>query len=109
MALNVFKNITHNVSQAGDLIYTAPAGFSSIVLMIQVTNINNATATASLSLISNDDSTETFLASEYEIPAKDVAGLLTGKLVLEQGQSIFISGNDDSSLQLVMSILESQN
>ena len=108
MALNVFKNITHNLTELGEVVYTAPAGFSSIVLMVQVTNVSNSVASASLSLI-DQDSVETFLAYEFEIPAKDVAGLLTGKLALESGQSVFISGNNDSSLQLVMSILESQN
>ena len=107
MAINVFRNITHNIDLAGAEVYTAPAGFSGIVLMAQVTNVTATPATVSMSVLTG--SAETFLAYEFAVPGNDSAGLLSGKLVLQSGQRIFISGSDDGSLQLVMSILESQN
>jgi hypothetical protein len=55
------------------------------------------------------NSVETFLAYEYQIPGNDSAGMLTGKLVLEPGQSVAVSGGTNGTLQMVMSVLESQN
>ena len=107
MAINVFKNVTHNVTIAEAEIYTAPAGFSGIVLLAQVTNVTGTSSVVTMSVLT--DSVETFLAYEFSVPGNDSAGLLTGKLVLEAGQRIAVSGGDDGSLQLVMSILESQN
>jgi hypothetical protein len=107
MAINVFRNITHNVTTETTEIYTTPAGFSGIVLMAQVTNVTPTASVVSMSVLT--DSVETFLAYEFSIPGNDSGGLLSGKLVLEAGQRLAISGGDDGSLQLVMSILESQN
>jgi hypothetical protein len=109
MAINVFKSVTKNLTISGEVVYEAPQGFSSIVLLAQVTNVTATPGFVSMSVLT--DSVETFLAYEFVIPGNDSAGMLTGKLVLEPGQRIFASSSDDSSgdLQLVMSILESQN
>ena len=107
MAINVFKNITHSLTTDSVEIYTAPQGFSGIVLMAQITNVTGSTETVNVSLIA--DSTETFLAYEYGVPGNDAAGVLTGKLVLEAGQTIAVSGSSNDTLQMVMSVLESQN
>lgn len=107
MAINVFKSITHSLTTDTVEIYTAPEGFSGIVLMAQVTNVTAVTETVTMSLI--DNSVETFLAYEYGVPGRDAAGVLTGKLVLESGQSVAVSSSSNGTLQMVMSILESQN
>jgi hypothetical protein len=107
MAINVFKSITHNITTDTVEIYTAPQGYSGIVLMAQVTNITATTETVNVSLIAG--AVETFLSYEYGVPGRDAAGVLTGKLVLESGQSVSVSGSSDGTLQMVMSILESQN
>lgn len=107
MAINIFKNVTKNLTIAGEEVYTAPAGYSGIVLMAQVTNVGGSTAWVSMSVVNGVTSTS--LAYEFDIPPNDSAGLLTGKLVLEAGQKVSFSASDDTSLQLVMSILESQN
>jgi hypothetical protein len=41
------------------------------------------------------------------VPANDAVSLLTGKLVLEAGQSFYANAAANSSLKLVMSIIES--
>ena len=109
MAINIFKSVTKNLTVSGEVVYEAPPGFSSIVLLAQVTNVTATPGFVSMSVLSN--SVETFLAYEFEIPGNDSAGMLTGKLVLEPGQQLFFSSGNDSSgeMQLVMSILESQN
>jgi hypothetical protein len=107
MAINIFKSVTENLTVAGDEVYQAPPGFTGIVLMAQVTNVTATPEIVSMSVLTG--SAETFLAYEFVVPGNDSAGLLTGKLVLEPGQRVFFSGGSDNTLQLVMSVLESQN
>lgn len=108
MAINIFKSVTENLSTAEATIYTAPVGYSAIVLMAQVSNTTSGPATTTVKVV--DVSTaETSLVTGFEIPGNDAAGILTGKLVLEAGQSVKASANSNSTLQMVMSILESQN
>lgn len=108
MAINIFKNVTKQLTIAGETVYTAPAGFSGIVLMAQISNTNSSPVSASMYVVTAGP-TQTSLLTDYVIPGNDALGALTGKLVLEAGQSVFVSAADDTSLQLVMSILESQN
>jgi hypothetical protein len=107
MAINIFKSVTKNLTVLGEEVYETPPGFSGIVLMAQVSNVTSVPAFVSMSVLT--DSVETFLAYEFVIPGNDSAGMLTGKLVLEPGQRVFFSSSSDGVLQLVMSVLESQN
>lgn len=107
MAINIFRNVQVDLITTPDVIYTSPPGFSAIVLMAQVSNITSFPFTVSASVFK--DSVETSLVTNFEIPPNDSGGVLIGKLVLESGQSFIASANNNSSLQMVMSILESQN
>jgi len=108
MAINIFKNVTEDLTTVSTTLYTAPVGYSAIVLMAQVSNTTGSPATTTVRVV--DVSTaETSLVTGFEIPGNDAAGILTGKLVLEAGQSVKASANANSTLQMVMSILESQN
>jgi hypothetical protein len=107
MAINVFKNITADLISVGTSLYTAPIGYSAIVLMAQISNITGNTASAGMFVEFEDN--QTSLITNYPIPAYDSASALTGKLVLTSGQSIVGVANVNSSLQVVLSILESQN
>ena len=107
MALNIFKNVRVNLTSAGAKVYTAPTGFSAIILQAQVSNVTGTAASVSLTLIAEDQTTS--LVTDFLIPGNDAAGLLTGKLVLESGQVLRVSASNNSSLQMVISILESQN
>jgi hypothetical protein len=107
MAINIFKNITANLTTSGDTLYTAPLGYSGIVLMAQVSNLTGNTVAASAFV--KKGTSLTSLVTDFEIPGNDAAGLLSGKLVLEVGQQIFVSASANSSAQMTLSILESQN
>lgn len=109
MAINFFKNVRVFLTTTPDTIYTAPAGFTAIILSCQISNITAAPYSASLSLFDAEDSTETSLITDFSIPGNDAASALTGKLVLEPGQSLIASASNNSTLQMVVSILESQN
>ena len=108
MAINIFKSVTENLSTAPITLYTAPVGYSAIILMAQISNTTGSPATTTVKVV-NISTAETSLVTGFEIPGNDSAGILTGKLVLEPGQSIKAEANTVGALQMVMSILESQN
>jgi len=107
MALNIFKNVRVNLTTTPTEVYETPVGYTAIILMAQVSNVTGTTASTSMSVVAGAQTTS--LALDFPIPGNDAAGLLTGKLVLEPQQKILVSGSDNSSLQMVISILESQN
>jgi hypothetical protein len=107
MAINVFRNITADLTTAGATVYTAPAGYTGIVLMAQFSNI--AAGTVSASMYIDKSSVLTSIIKNFEIPSEDALGALTGKLVLESGQAVFVSASANSSIQFTMSVLETEN
>lgn len=113
LALNVFKTITNVVSTSPVGIYTAPVGYTGVVLLAQVANIGSSSQDISLAHQRYNKrtlvTTTTELLQNFPIPGNDTANLLSGKLVLESGDSIVISGSDASNLKFVGSILETLN
>lgn len=108
MAVNVFRNIAVDITGGGLEIYTAPEGYSAIILSAQISNTISSTVTVSLGIL-DVDSTYTSLLTNFEVPGNDAVGGTVGKLVLQSGQSLFASAGDNTSLKLVLSVLESQN
>jgi hypothetical protein len=107
MAINIFRNITANLTTTGATIYTTPLGYSGIVLMAQFSNTTAGAVGASMFV--DKSGVLTSLVSDFEIPTNDAASALSGKLVLEAGQAVFASASANTSVQLTMSILESEN
>jgi len=107
-ALNVFKTVTANLTTNSNVIYTAPALKTSIILSLQVTNITANTANTTF-FHSTSTNQLVELCKNFEIPTKDSASILTGKLVLETGQKIVGLAGANTALKLVMSLLETAN
>ena len=107
MAVNIFRNICADLTTTGDYLYQPPVGYSGIVLSAQVSNINSATETFSFFI--EKSSVQYSLVTDFEVPGNDAATAIIGKLVLTQGDKIFVSAGSNGTLQLVMSVLESQN
>lgn len=108
VAVNNFRTITHNISTGAPVeIYTAPTGYTSVFLLIQVTNVD--TQTHSLSFYHKRDATSTALLVDYPVAGRDSLDLLGGKLVLQTGDKIAISGTSSGNLKLVASVLETSN
>lgn len=108
MAINIFKNVNENLLIAGATVYTVPLGYTGIILSAQISNVTSSPQMFTL-LVVNVDTSSRSLVTDFEVPGNDSASALIGKLVLEPGQSLFASAGDDTSLQLVLSVLESQN
>jgi hypothetical protein len=59
-----------------------------------------------VTFIHRRSSTDTELLKEYPISANDTSSLLAGKLVLESGDKLVLSGSNASNLKFVASLLE---
>jgi hypothetical protein len=105
--LNTFITRNAVLSTSPEVIYTAPANVSAIILMAQLANISeDGVATT---FIHNSGAVNTELISDYVIPGNDAASALTGKLVLQTGQRIIAFANENNRIKLTLSILESAN
>ncbi len=107
LALNVFQTVTSVVSTSPVEVYTAPVGYTGVVLLAQVANIG--ASSYDVTLVHRRSSTDTEMLKNYPISANDSANLLTGKLVLESGDKLVLSGSNGSNLKFIASILETLN
>jgi len=105
--LNVFRTVTANLTTVDTVLYTAPAGYTSVVLMAQISNVTNTVAQASFAHF--DGTRETFLIKSFSIPGNDSAAATSGKLVIQTGQSVKALANTNSALQITLSVLETLN
>jgi hypothetical protein len=106
--LNTFKTTTANVTTSTTTVYTTPAGVTTVVLLTQVSNID---PTNSVSISANHvrGGNSISLIKNTTIPVNDAASLLTGKLILQTGDSFSISASANNRAQLVLSYLETAN
>ena len=104
--LNTFKSYAANITTVPSNVYTCPADTTAIVLLAQATNVNASDDGNITFYTSMNGNTE--LAKNFTIPVGDSAALLSGKLVVEAGNSIGVYANANSVLKLTLSILETQ-
>jgi len=107
LPLNVFKTVTYVAPTSPVGIYTAPVGYSGVVLLAQVANIDSVTHSVSFSHKRSTTTTE--IVKDFSIQGNDSASLVDGRLILESGDSLHLSGSNDSNLKLTVSILETLN
>jgi hypothetical protein len=126
LPLNTFKTkATRLGSNSGTAatVYTAPIGVTSIVLMAQLANLDStSTHYVTFSHFRNRPiladaqgnggqpaKTTSTLVLNYGIPANDAGNPLSGKLIIEQLDSIQAYAETSGTIQLVLSILETAN
>jgi hypothetical protein len=107
LALNVFQTVTAVVNTSPTEVYTAPVGYTGVVLLAQVANIG--ATSQDVTLVHRRSSTDTEMLKQFPISANDTANLLAGKLVLESGDKLVLSGSNGTNLKFVGSILETLN
>jgi len=107
LALNVFQTVTAVVPASPTVVYTAPVGYTGVVLLAQVANIG--ATSEDITFVHRRSATDTELLKEYPISGNDTSSLLTGKLVLESGDRLVLSGSNASNLKFVASLLETLN
>jgi hypothetical protein len=88
-------------------IYTVPEGVTTIVLGAMASNFGIEAAAINFTLVKNE--TEFVVLNNFEIPTNDAADLTNGKLILEQGNEIKASSSLDTTLNIILSLLETSN
>jgi hypothetical protein len=111
LALNVFKTITKIASTNAVGIYTAPIGYTGVVLLAQTANVGNNTQTVSFShrRTVSGIAVTTEILKDFPVSASDTANLLSGKLVLESGDVLVLSSSSSTDIKFLGSVLETLN
>jgi hypothetical protein len=111
LPLNIYQTVTQVVGVNTVGIYTAPVGYSGIVLLAQAANVGNDTQTVSFSHRRSvaGIAVTTEIVKDLPIPANDSTNLLFGKLILETGDSIQIRSDSATNVKFIASILETLN
>ncbi len=107
LPLNVFKTVNVVANTSATEIYTAPTGYTGVVLMAQAANID--TTSHDVTLSHKRSSTVTELTKSTPIPGNDALAMVTGRLVLEPSDKLVLSASDSSNIKVTISILETLN
>ena len=102
--LNTFKLVTLALSAGTTTIYTTPSGVTGIILSSQISNKSNTIQILSVDIRRSND-TQVTLLYNAKIPAGDALNPLTGKLVLESGDTLTFTSSISAS-DAVLSVLE---
>jgi len=106
LKLNVYKTVTPSVSTSATVVYTAPTGYTGIVLLANISNPTTGTLTVTLE--HRRSATDTSIVTDFPISSKDSTNLIDGKLFLQSGDQLVLSGQA-TTLETVISILETLN
>jgi hypothetical protein len=111
LALNIFKTVAKIATTNSVGIYTAPVGYTGVVLLAQASNIGNNTQTVSFShqRTTSGIAVTTEIVKNFPISVNDSASLLQGKLILETGDVITLSASNNTDIKFIVSILETLN
>ena len=111
LPLNVFKTVTKVATTNAVGIYTAPVGYTGVVLLAQAANIGGGTQTVSFShqRTTAGIAVTTEILKDFPISPNDSANLLGGKLVLESGDVLVLSASNVTDIKFIGSILETLN
>ena len=107
LPLNVFKTVNVVAATSATEIYTAPVGYTGVVLMAQAANIDSTSHDVTFS--HKRSSTVTELTKDLAISANDSINLVSGRLVIEPSDSIEVSASAASKIKVTVSILETLN
>jgi hypothetical protein len=109
LPLNVYQKVVGIASTSPGIIYTAPIGYTGVILMGQVANIGSTTERVLFSYLTTSTSTTTEIVPNSPVSGNDVIKLFSGKLFVLSGESLKISGTNGSNLKYTFSILETLN
>ena len=111
LPLNVFKTITKIATTNSVGIYTAPVGYTGVVLLAQVANISSNTHTISFShrRTTAGIAVTTEILKDFPVQGNDSTSLFQGKLTLESGDALVLSASNGSNIKFIGSVLETLN
>jgi hypothetical protein len=104
-ALNTFRTVTADVTDSIANVYTAPQGYSTVVLLAQVSNLTGGTILVSGNIYQIGGN-NVALVQQAPLPSNDAINLVGGRLILQTGDSFAVGANVNGASQLVLSLLE---
>ena len=107
LALNRFKTYTKVLTTGDATIYTAPTGYTVIILYAHVTNYGSSSTTLTMSHVRGGVTTE--IIKGASVPVADAYIPLDGKLVLETSDYVVAKAGDGTTLKVLLSVLETAN
>lgn len=107
--LNKFRLLASTLVSGSNLIYSSSLDVSTIVLSCQVTNKSATTQFTSVQIAKSGSAELYTLMLNGAIPVSESLNPLAGKLVLEKGDSFYLTSNSSGSLDAVLSVLENAN
>ena len=108
LPLNVYQKVVGIVSITPEIVYTAPIGYTGVILMGQVANISLNTEKILFSYV-DENITITEIVPNSPVASNDVIKLFSGKLLVLSGNSLQLSGSNSTDLKYTFSILETLN
>ena len=111
LPLNKFRTMTANLTSGSNLIYQETIDVSTIVLSCQITNLTSGSTQTATVQIQKSGQTGTYitLLNQGRIPPYESLNPLSGKVVLERNDALFINTNETGVLDVVLSVLENAN
>jgi hypothetical protein len=124
LPLNKFLTKTTKLSDSTTAtVYTTPIGCTAIILMAQVANLSTNTThyvtfehfryrtvqPDAQGFGKQQGLTPSMLVSSFAIPPNDAGTPLTGKMIIEELDSVRAYADTTATMQLVMSILQTAN
>ena len=111
LPLNVFKTLTKVASTSPVGIYTAPIGYTGVILLAQVANISSSTYSVSFShrRTTLGIAVTTEIVKDFAVQGNDSVSLVQGKLTLESGDTLLLSSYNATNIKFIGSILETLN
>jgi hypothetical protein len=97
---NVFKNYTGQATTAGTAVYTVPADTTAVVIGMNLANTAISQQNASVQLGS------TYVVKDAPIPSGSALSVLDGKIIMESGEVITVTGDNDNYVDVILSVLE---
>ena len=104
LPLNRFQTETLVLTSSEQTMYTAPTGYTAIILYAHIANVGSSDATVTMKHVRSG--TETEIIKGANVPINDAFVPMSGKLVLETNDSIKISASSNDTLKCIISILE---
>ena len=111
LPLNVFKTVTKVATTNPVGIYTAPTGYTGVILLAQVANVDSNTHTISFShrRTTAGIAVTTEIVKQFPVQGNDSVSLIQGKLTLEYGDTLVLSASNSSNIKFIGSVLETLN
>lgn len=103
---NTFRSVTAVVTTVNEIVYSAPAVTTTIVINAQITNTTDIPQKVTFSHFNGTTSSEISLVRDFTIQGNDAYDIALGNLVVNDGDSLKAYSNRDSALRITLSLLE---